>query len=75
MKCPVCKKGETAKGKVTVTLEKGDMTLVIKKVPANVCQNCGEEYVEESTATQLLKTAEEAVRMGVHVDIRNFQLV
>jgi YgiT-type zinc finger domain-containing protein len=74
MKCSVCKKGETAKGNVTVTLERGDMTLVIKKVPANVCQNCGEEYLEESTASQLLKTAEEAARMGIHVDIRNFQL-
>lgn len=74
MKCPVCKKGETAKGKVTVTLERDDMTLVIKKVPANVCQNCGEEYVEDSTSKQLLKTAEEAALMGVHVDIRNFRL-
>jgi YgiT-type zinc finger domain-containing protein len=74
MKCQICRKGVTAKGKVTVTLERDDMTLVIKKVPANVCQNCGEEYVEESTSKQLLKTAEEAARMGVHVDIRNFKL-
>lgn len=74
MKCVVCKKGETAKGKVTVTLERGDMTLVIKKVPANVCQNCGEEYVDEITTTELLKSAEEASEIGVHVDIRNFRL-
>lgn len=74
MKCVICKKGETAKGRVTVTLERGEMTLVVKKVPANVCQNCGEEYVDESTTAQLLKTAEDALRMGVHVDIRNFQL-
>ena len=74
MKCVICKKGETAKGRVTVTLERGEMTLVVKKVPANVCQNCGEEYVDEATTVQLLKTAEDALRMGVHVDIRNFQL-
>ncbi len=36
------------------------MTLVVKKVPANVCQNCGEECVDESTTSQLLKTAEDA---------------
>lgn len=74
MKCTVCKSGETAKGKITVTLERGDMTLVIKRVPANVCQNCGEEYVEETTTAKLLQTAEEASRMGVHVDIRNYQI-
>ena len=74
MKCVVCKKGETSKGKVTVTLERGEMTLVIKRVPANVCQNCGEEYVDVPTTEQLLKTAEEASHMGVHVDIRNYQL-
>ena len=43
-------------------------------MPAEVCQNCGEEYVDESITAQLLKTAEEAARMGVHVDIRNYQL-
>jgi YgiT-type zinc finger domain-containing protein len=74
MKCVVCKKGETAQGKVTVTLERGDMTLVIKRVPAHICENCGEEYVDETITTKLLKTAEEAARMGIHVDIRNYQL-
>ena len=74
MKCVVCKKGETAKGKVTVTLERGDMTLVIKKVPADICENCGEEYVDETVTTKLLNTAEEAARMGIHVDIRYYQL-
>ncbi len=74
MKCVVSKKGETARGKVTITLERGDMTLVIKKVPADICQNCGEEYVDEDTTAQLLKNAEEASQMGVHVDIRNYRL-
>jgi len=44
MKCIICKKGEPAKGRVTVILERGEMTLVVKKVPAIVCQNCSEEY-------------------------------
>lgn len=37
-----------------------------------VCDNCGEEYVDEETAGQLLKTAEEAVRAKVQVDIREY---
>jgi len=72
MKCVVCKNGETKPGKATVTLERNGTTLVIKGVPANVCTNCGEEYVDEGTTDRLLKTAEEAARSGVQVDVREY---
>lgn len=72
MKCVICKQGETAPGKATVTLERGGMTLVVKRVPALVCANCGEEYVDEGTTAQLLKAADEAERAGVQVDIRDY---
>ena len=72
MKCVICKQGETKPGKVTVTLERDGMTLVFKGVPASVCANCGEEYVDEKTTAQLLRTAEEAARAGVQVDIREY---
>ena len=62
MKCVICKVGETHQGKATVTLERDATAMVIKGVPASICDNCGEEYVDEATADQLLKTAEEAVR-------------
>jgi YgiT-type zinc finger domain-containing protein len=72
MKCVICKKGETKPGKATVTLERNGTTLVIKGVPANVCTNCGEEYVDERITARLLKTAEEAARSGVQVDVREY---
>jgi YgiT-type zinc finger domain-containing protein len=72
MKCVICKKGETKPGKATVTLERNGTTLVVKGVPANVCTNCGEEYVDEGITDRLLKTAEEAARSGVQVDVREY---
>jgi YgiT-type zinc finger domain-containing protein len=57
---------------VTITLERGATTLVFKGVPAQVCANCGEAYVDESTTDQLLVTAESAVQAGVQVEIRTF---
>ncbi len=72
MKCVICKQGETQPGKATVTLERNGMTLVIKNVPARVCANCGEEYVDEKAASRLLREAEEAARAGVQVDIREY---
>ena len=72
MKCVICKHGETSPGKATVTLERNGATLVIKDVPAEVCANCGEEYVSEDTTSRLLKSAEEAVKAGVKVDVREY---
>jgi YgiT-type zinc finger domain-containing protein len=72
MKCVICKSGETQQGTATVTLEREGMTLVIQGVPAMVCANCGEEYVDEDTSARLLKTAEEAVQAGVRVDVREY---
>lgn len=72
MKCVVCRVGETWPGTATVTLERDGMTLVIKGVPARVCANCGEEYVDEEIAAQLLQGAEEAAQAGVQVDIREY---
>ena len=72
MKCVICKQGETKPGKATVTLERDGMTLVFKSVPANICANCGEEYVDEKTTKELLKSAEEAIKAGVQVDIREY---
>ena len=72
MKGVVCKQAETRPGRTTVTLERNGVTLVIKSVPADVCPNCGEEYVNEEVARKLLAKAEEAIRSGVHVDIRDY---
>jgi YgiT-type zinc finger domain-containing protein len=72
MKCVICKQGETQPGVTTVTLERNGLTLVVKGVPARVCANCGEEYVDEATTAQLLATAEQAAQSGVLVDIRAY---
>jgi len=72
MRCVICKQSETRPGKATVTLERDGATLVVKGVPAEVCPNCGEEYVDEETTARLLQTAEEAARAGVQVDIREY---
>ncbi len=72
MKCVICRHGETKPGRVTVTLERGDLTLVMKSVPAEVCENCSEQYVDEETAAKLLKEAEEAAQAGVQVEVRSY---
>jgi YgiT-type zinc finger domain-containing protein len=72
MKCVVCKMGETRPGFTTVTLEREGAALVVRKVPAQVCDNCGEAYVSAEVTRSLLQSAREALRTGVEVDIREF---
>jgi len=72
VKCVICKQGETRSGETTVTFERNGTTVVFKKVPARVCANCGEAYLDDSTSAQLLQTAEEAAHSGVLVDVREF---
>jgi YgiT-type zinc finger domain-containing protein len=50
MKCAICISGKTAKGFSTVLLEKDETILVFKQVPSEICENCGEEYIETENA-------------------------
>jgi YgiT-type zinc finger domain-containing protein len=73
MKCVICKHGETKRGPATVTLERDKATLVFKEVPAQVCSVCGEQYLDEATTGNLLRTAEQAAQAGVQVDVRGYK--
>ena len=72
MTCVICKQAETEPGRATVVLERDGATLVFRDVPAHVCPNCGEEYVDEDVAATLLADAEHAVKTGVRVELREY---
>ena len=74
MKCLMCKNESTVEGTTTVTFERDGMTLVVRNVPAQVCTNCGEAYVDEETSSRLLESAERAAREGVELEVRNYQV-
>jgi YgiT-type zinc finger domain-containing protein len=72
MKCPICKHGETQAGEASITLERNGAVLVVRNVPAQVCDNCGEAYHSAEVTEALLRQAEVAVGAGVEVDVRRF---
>lgn len=69
MKCVICKHGETQSGLVTVTLERDESIVIIKQVPAEVCDNCGEYYLSDAITEQVLQRAEVALNNGAEVEI------
>lgn len=72
MKCVICKQGETQPGMTTVTLTRGEVTLVIKNVPADICENCGEYYLSDEISRKIMALAEEAVKHNQEVEVIQF---
>ncbi|MBU7584409.1 MAG: type II toxin-antitoxin system MqsA family antitoxin [Nostoc sp. TH1S01] len=72
MQCVICKHGNTQPGLVTVTLERDDTIVILKGVPADVCNNCGEYYLSAAITEQVLQRAEEAVNKGAEVEILRY---
>lgn len=73
MKCVVCRNGDTRPGVTTLTLEREGTVLVVRGVPARVCENCGEEYLEDGEVARLGDLAGEAAKPGVQVEIRDYR--
>lgn len=72
MSCVICRNGITHGGHVTVTVQRGDTTVILKRVPADVCDNCAEYYLSSEVAAQVFERAEAAVRGGAEVEILRF---
>ena len=72
MKCRMCKNGNTATGTHTVTLEKNDTVLVVRQVPADICENCGEYYLDADVSTTLWEMVNRAVKHHAELEILNY---
>lgn len=65
MICLICRQADLISGLTSVTFERGEMRLAINSVPANICPSCGEAYVDEDVAVQLLQNAEDMSAAGM----------
>jgi ribosomal protein L32 len=55
-----------------VTLQRGSTTVILKGVPAEICENCGEYYLSDDLTGQVMERAEAAVKSGAEVEILRF---
>ena len=72
MKCVICKKGDTAPGHATVTMERSGTVAVIRDVPADICQDCGEYYLRADTSKRVMDQAEAAAKRRAQVEVAPF---
>jgi YgiT-type zinc finger domain-containing protein len=62
-------------GLTTVVLSRGDSTLVFKKVPASVCDDCGEYFLDETTTSAVYERADRTFETGQEVSVASFVVV
>jgi YgiT-type zinc finger domain-containing protein len=72
MKCVICKNGDTSSGRVNVVLQRNECTIIFKDVPADVCENCGEYYLNEDVTNEILERSETAIKNGAEVEILRY---
>jgi len=72
MKCLICKEGLYQDGFTTVFLTRGESSIIIKGVPARVCDQCGEYILDSATTRAVLAMAADAFDHGAEVEVRRF---
>jgi YgiT-type zinc finger domain-containing protein len=65
MICLICRHAEIVDQLTVVAFERGEFKLIVNNVPARVCPSCGEAYLQEAIAVQLLKIASEKYSVGI----------
>jgi YgiT-type zinc finger domain-containing protein len=65
MKCVICRQGELKPGIISVLFEKNGTTIVIKSVPVNLCDNCGETYVSDIIAEKIMVLVASVEKQGI----------
>ncbi|MGZ8845385.1 MAG: type II toxin-antitoxin system MqsA family antitoxin [Pyrinomonadaceae bacterium] len=61
MTCLVCKHNQFKQGKTILPIERDKAIVLITDIPARVCENCGEAYLEEETAQDVQDLANETL--------------
>jgi YgiT-type zinc finger domain-containing protein len=69
MNCVICKSGTMHEGTVTVKLEKNGSIILIKEVPAYICDICDHYYLDETIAEEVLKRGNDGLSKGTELEV------
>ena len=69
MNCVICKTGNYKPGTVTVKLERNGAIVLIKEVPADVCDTCSNYLLDQKTTRKVLEIANQRFDSGSELDV------
>lgn len=70
-KCPICG-GNLEEGATTYTADLDFGLVVVRKVPAKVCSQCGEDWIKPNIASKLEETITEARTKGTEFEVLTY---
>ena len=59
MTCVICKNKRMTRGTTVLPIERRTAVLLVTDIPARICANCGEPYIDEKIAKQVEALANE----------------
>lgn len=71
--CRVCGTGRVVPGDTAITLTRGQATIVVRHVPADVCDACGEAYTSEAVAAAVQAIGDAAIAAGVTSQVSDYR--
>lgn len=69
--CPICG-GDFEPGFTTFSNDTGDNLTVLRKVPALICSNCGEEFIENNVVKQIEEKLNSIKGKNSQIEIQAF---
>lgn len=64
MICTVCREAHTTQSLTSIQFERDEFRATVHHIPAQVCPACGESYLEEEVAADLLERVRQVMAEG-----------
>ncbi len=72
--CPLCR-GRKSEGTTTFAVDLGSGVIVVRHVPALICDQCGMEWIEDEIAGVLEKMVTDVRTKGSIVEVKEFSKI
>jgi len=69
MTCSICNNGECKSGITEELFNKKGKFIILKNLPAMICENCGAKFFSEQTSTLILQNLKEAEKSNAELEI------
>lgn len=71
MVCVMCK-GDLTEGTISYSADHNSQFLLIRKVPALICSQCGEFFLDDETLARIEQVIESAKKTNVEIEVLKF---
>jgi len=72
MTCPICNHAQTVHGVTTLLFQKDSFTIIVKDVPAEICNHCDESFLFENVSKKVIELTRNGKADGTAVKMFHY---